>query len=124
VASETFSLCPRQLNVEIYSDGCLRTDLWRVLGPKWEEVVGSWRKLRNKELHDLYASPNIIRVIKSITMGWVGHVAWTGEVRNSYIFFVGNWKGTDHLEDLGIDGKIILEWILGKYGGRVWTGFI
>jgi hypothetical protein len=33
-------------------------------------------------------------------------------------------KGRDHSEDLGVDGRIILEWILGKYGGKVWTGFI
>jgi hypothetical protein len=35
-----------------------------------------------------------------------------------------NLKGKDHSEDLDIDGKIISEWILGKYGGMVWTGFI
>jgi hypothetical protein len=35
-----------------------------------------------------------------------------------------NLKGRDHLEDLGVYGKIILEWILGKYGGEVWTGCI
>jgi hypothetical protein len=35
-------------------------------------------------------------------------------------FWLGNQKGRDHLEDLGIDGKIILEWILGKEGGKVW----
>jgi hypothetical protein len=33
-------------------------------------------------------------------------------------------KGSDHSEDLGVDGKIILEWILGKQGGKLWTGFI
>jgi hypothetical protein len=33
----------------------------------------------------------------------------------------GNLKGRDHSEDLGVDERIILEWILGKYGGRVWT---
>jgi hypothetical protein len=35
-----------------------------------------------------------------------------------------NLKGRDHSEDLGVDGKITLEWILGKYSGKVWTGFI
>jgi hypothetical protein len=40
------------------------------------------------------------------------------------MFWLENWKGRNHLEDLGVDGKIILELILGKYGGRVWTGFI
>jgi hypothetical protein len=36
------------------------------------------------------------------------------------IFWLEIVKGKDHLEDEGIDGKIILEWIFGKYGGRVW----
>jgi hypothetical protein len=35
-----------------------------------------------------------------------------------------NLKGSDNLEDLGVDGRIIFEWSLGKYGGKVWTGFI
>jgi hypothetical protein len=37
---------------------------------------------------------------------------------------VGNPEGRDHLEDLGVDGKIILECIIGKYSGKVWTGCI
>jgi hypothetical protein len=35
-----------------------------------------------------------------------------------------NLKGKDYLEDMSLDGKIILEWILGKQGGRMWTGCI
>jgi hypothetical protein len=42
--------------------------LRRMFGPKREEVAGDWRRLRNEELHNLYASPNIIRVIKSRRM--------------------------------------------------------
>jgi len=52
--------------------------LRRIFGPKWEEVAGSWRRLHNEELHDLYASENIIRMKKS-RMRWVGHVARMGE---------------------------------------------
>jgi hypothetical protein len=37
--------------------------LGRIFGPKWDEVTGEWRKLHNKELHDLYSSPSIIRII-------------------------------------------------------------
>jgi hypothetical protein len=40
------------------------------------------------------------------------------------ICLLGNLNGEDHLGDSGIDGKILLEWISGKYGGRVWTGCI
>jgi hypothetical protein len=50
--------------------------LRRIFGPKREEVVGGWRRLHNEELHNnLYASPNVIRVIKSRMIGWAGHVA-------------------------------------------------
>jgi hypothetical protein len=52
-----------------------KTVLRRIFGPKREED-GSWRKLHNDELHDLYSSPN-----KSRRMKWVGHVARMGEGR-------------------------------------------
>jgi hypothetical protein len=39
-----------------------------VFGPRRDEVTGEWRKLHNEELNDLYSSPNIFRVIKSIRM--------------------------------------------------------
>jgi hypothetical protein len=52
------------------------------------------------------------------------HVAGMGEMKNAYIILVENVKGRVHLEDLDIDGKILLEWILGKKGRKVWTGFI
>jgi hypothetical protein len=45
-------------------------------------------------------------------------------VSNAYNTLVGNLKGRGHLEDLGADGNIILEWMLGKYCGRMWTGCI
>jgi hypothetical protein len=46
-----------------------------IFGSKRDEVKGEWRKLRNEELHDLYSSPSIIRIIKSRRMRWAGHVA-------------------------------------------------
>jgi hypothetical protein len=47
-----------------------------------------------------------------------------GEMRNVRNILFGNLKGKDHSEDIGIDGSIILKWVLGKYGGNLWTGCI
>jgi hypothetical protein len=49
--------------------------LRRIFGPRMDEAIGEGRKLHNEELHDLYPSPIIVRVIKSRRMGWAGHVA-------------------------------------------------
>jgi hypothetical protein len=49
--------------------------LRRIFGPKRDEMTGDWRKLHNEELHNLYSSPGIIRMIKSRKMRWSGHVA-------------------------------------------------
>jgi hypothetical protein len=49
-----------------------------------DEVTGEWRRLHNKELYALYSSPNIIRVMKSRTLRWAGHVARMGERRGAY----------------------------------------
>jgi hypothetical protein len=63
--------------------------LRRIFGPKRNEVTGEWRKLHNEELHDLYSSPSIIRIIKARRMRWTRHVARMGEKRNSYRLLVG-----------------------------------
>jgi hypothetical protein len=61
--------------------------LRRLFGPKRDKVTGEWRKLHDEELNDLYCSPNIVRVIKSRRMRWVGHVARMGEGRGAYMGF-------------------------------------
>jgi hypothetical protein len=57
------------------------------------EVTGDWRKLHNEELHNVYSSPNIIRMIKSRRMRWAGHVARNGEKRYTYRILVGKPEG-------------------------------
>jgi hypothetical protein len=60
-----------------------------LFGPKRDEVTGGRRKLHNEELHDLYSSPSIIRIIKARRMRWAGHVARMREKRNAYRLLVG-----------------------------------
>jgi hypothetical protein len=63
--------------------------LRRIFGPKRGGVTGEWGKLHNEELHNLYSSPIIIRIIKSRSMRWAGHVARIGKKRNVYRLLVG-----------------------------------
>jgi hypothetical protein len=49
--------------------------------------------VHNEELHNLYSSPNIIRIIKSKRMGWTGHVVGMGETRTAYRILVGKPEG-------------------------------
>jgi hypothetical protein len=67
--------------------------LRRIFGPKRDEVTGEWRKLHNGELHDLYSSPSIIKMVKTRGMRWAGHVARMGEKRNVYRLLVGKPEG-------------------------------
>jgi hypothetical protein len=67
--------------------------LRRIFGHKRDEVTGGWRKLHNEELHGLYSSPSIIRVIKARRMRWAGHVARIGEVRGVYNILIGKPEG-------------------------------
>jgi hypothetical protein len=63
-----------------------------IFGPKRDKVMAGWRKLHNKELHNLYSLPSIIRMIKS-RMRWTGHVGRMGEKRNAYRILVGKPEG-------------------------------
>jgi len=67
--------------------------LRRIFGPKKDEVTWEWRKLHNEELIDLYCSPNIVQVIKSRRIRWVGHVARMEEGRGVYRVLLGKLEG-------------------------------
>jgi hypothetical protein len=109
--------------------------LRRIFGPKREED-GSWKELHNDELHSLYSSPNIVRVIKSRRMRWAGHVARMGEGRGVYRVLVGRLKGKKQLgrprhrwedniktdlKDIGIDGA---NWIRLAQDRVQWGAFV
>jgi hypothetical protein len=98
--------------------------LRRIFGPKRDEVTGEWRKLHNEELNDLYSSPTIVRVIKSIKMRWAGYVARMREARSVYSVLVekpeGNrplwrprWRWEDNikidLQEVGCGGMVWIE---------------
>jgi len=55
-------------------------------------VTRDWRGIHIEELRNLYASPNIIRVVKSRRMKWEGHVARMDEIRNAYSIWLENRK--------------------------------
>jgi hypothetical protein len=82
---ETWSLTLREeYRLRVFENRVLR----RIFRPKRDEVTGGWRKLHYKELHNLYSSPSIIRIIKSRRMRWAGHIARMGERRNAYRILV------------------------------------
>jgi hypothetical protein len=113
--------------------------LRRIFGPKREEDR-SWRKLHNDELHSLYSSLNIVRVIISRRMRWTGHVA--GEGRNVYRVLVGRpkckrplgrpmcrWEDDIKMDlrEIGIDGAnwiwLAQDRVQWQGRGEVFTGF-
>jgi hypothetical protein len=77
-------------------------------------VTGGSRKLHNEELHSLYSSPDVIRMIKSRRMRWAGHITQLGEKRNEYRLFMGKPEGRRPLERERIGGWTILKWIMEK----------
>jgi len=96
--------------------------LGRIFGPMRDEVTEDWRKFRNEELNDLYSSSNIFRISKSRRVKWVRHVARMGDRKGIYRVMVGNLRKRGHLEDPGVDGRIILRWIFRKcVGGMNWV---
>jgi hypothetical protein len=105
-----------------------------IFGPR-RGADGSWRKLHNDELHNLYSSPNIVRVIKSRKLRWVGHVTRMEEGKGVYRVLVGEpeakrplgrpgrrWENNIklHLREIGIDGA---NWICLAQDRVQWRAF-
>jgi len=87
---ENWSLTLREeRRLRVFENRALR----RVFGPKRVEVTGKWTKLHNEELSDLYSLPNIVQVVKSRRMRWVGHVAPMVEGRGVHRVLVGKPEG-------------------------------
>jgi hypothetical protein len=80
--------------------------LRRIFGPKREESSGDWRRLHNEELHNLYASQDIVRAIKARRMKWAGYIAPIEDMRSAYKDFVGISEG--------VAKRIIVKWIVEK----------
>jgi hypothetical protein len=117
---ETWSLTLREkCRLRIYKNRVLR----RIFGPQRDEVTREWRRLLNKELYALYSSPDIIRVIKLRRLRWSGDVARTGRGARQRVLMEKLRKGS-HLEDPGVDGRIIIKWIFERFDGGAWTGSI
>jgi hypothetical protein len=89
------------------------TVLKRKFGRK-SEKDGLWKNLHNDELHSLYSSPNIVRMIKSRMMRWARHVARMGRGEVFTGFWLGGPKERDHWKDLGVGGRITLRGTLGR----------
>jgi hypothetical protein len=81
----------------------------RIFAPEKEELIGGWAKQHNEELHNLYSSPNKIRMIKSRWMRWAGNVERMWEKRNTCRIW--RWRSPKErcqLEDKDVRGWIIL----------------
>jgi hypothetical protein len=90
---ETSSLTLRETHrLGVFENRVLK----RIFGPKRDEVSGEWRKVHNEELHDLYSSPSIIRIMKSRKMRWAGNVARMGKKRNEYRLLVKSQREGGH----------------------------
>jgi hypothetical protein len=98
---ETWSLTLREEHrLRVFENRVLR----RIFGPKTDEVIKGWRKLHNKELHNLYSSPSIVRIIR-LRMRWAGHVARIGPKRNAHRLLLGKSEGKRSL------GRPRLGWV-------------
>jgi hypothetical protein len=108
--------------------------LRRIFGPKRDEATGEWIRLHNKELKDLYSSPNMMRMIESRRLRWAGHLACVGGKRGAYAILVARPEGRTplgrlrhrwedntkmDLQEVGWGARTGLSWLRIGIGGRL-----
>jgi hypothetical protein len=91
-----------KLRFSVFENRVLR----RIFGPRKEEVTG---RLHSEELHNLYVSPDIIRVDRTRRMRWAAHVTRVEETRNVNRILEGKPEGKGYSEGIELYGRIILE---------------
>jgi hypothetical protein len=119
--SETWSLIFREERRLRNFDNTILT---RIFAPERDEVPRDWGKQHNEELEDLFFSTDKVGVIELEKKLLAEHVARMGDSRGLYRVLMGKKRERDHLEDPGVDGRIILRWIFRKWDVGAWTGLI
>jgi hypothetical protein len=106
---ETWSLILREeYRLRVFENRVLR----RIFGPRRDDVTVEWRKLHNKELHNLYSSPSIIRMVTSRRMKWAANVARRGRTGIHVGYWLESQRERDRYEDQEVHGWITLRLIL------------
>jgi hypothetical protein len=98
--------------------------LRKIFGPKRDNVTEAWRRLHEQQLYGLCSSSNIIWGIKYRRMRWAGRVTHGRQERCIKGFCLGDLRESDHFEDIGIDGSVILQWNFKKWNVASWTGLL
>jgi hypothetical protein len=93
--------------------------LRRIFGAKRDEGTREWRKPHNGELHDLYSSPSITRIIKPRRMRWAGHVTRMRVKKNAYRLLVGKPEGK---RPLGRPRRMWVDLVEVGWGNVDWIG--
>jgi len=98
--------------------------LRRIFGPKRDEVSAEWRKLHNKDLSEMYPSPNSAQVIKLKRMRWAGHVVRTWERGDIHRILVGKPEGKRPIGRPKRRGEGNIKTDLQEVEWGAWTGLI
>jgi hypothetical protein len=130
---ETWSLTLKEEHkLRVFENKVLR----KIFGPKRDEETGEWRILHNVELHTLYSSPDIVRLVKSRRLRWAGHVARMGEERGVFNVLVGKPDGKrplgrprrrweDNIKmDLGEIGEDGVNWFVLAQDRNKWKALV